>query len=210
MFKWFWTIFSLGAPEYWVEHKLAYAQAHLCRTNEPARTLRADVSLLHRFSVYKVVRVACLSRSWYRHATRMTSYGPRDLYALITREGMQERLSTNSLLLFVSSWIVTHLPLPFSHTYFGPHKKRVPPIAIWLRLTSPIDIRDLTIRHQTATSVETSLKNRLRILSIYFAIIPSRPVTWKKKIYVAAEERGLRPSSDRDGRIFRHAVSVLK
>ena len=114
-----------------------------CRTNEPARTLRAEVSLLHGFSVYKVVRVACLSRSWYRHATRMTSYGPRDLYALITREGMLERLSTNSLLLFVSSWIVTHLPLPFSHTYFGPHKKRVPPIAIWLRLTSPIDIGTL-------------------------------------------------------------------
>ena len=41
-------------------------------------------------------------------------------------------------------------------------------------------------------------------------IIPSRPVTKKKEIYFGAEERGLRPSSDRDGRIYRLAVSVLK
>ena len=168
--------------EYWLEHKLTYQQAHLCRTSEPARTLRKEVSLLHGFSVYEVVRVACLSRGWYRQATRMTSYGPRDLYGLITLEAMQERLSTNSLLLFLSSWIVTHLRLPFSHTYFGPHKKRVSPIAIWLMLTSPIDIRDLTIRYRIGLTkrrlpLKTSLKNRLRILSIYFAIIPSRPVT---------------------------------
>ena len=41
-------------------------------------------------------------------------------------------------------------------------------------------------------------------------IIPRRPVTKKKGIYFGAEERSLRPSSDRDGRIYRLAVSVLK
>ena len=41
-------------------------------------------------------------------------------------------------------------------------------------------------------------------------IIPSCPVTKKKGIYVGAEERGLRPSSGRDGRIYRLSVSVLK
>ena len=43
----------------------------------------------------------------------------------------------------------------------------------------------------------TSLKNRLRILSNYFAII-------------LAEETGASPSSERDGRIYRLAVHVLK
>ena len=75
--------------EYWLEHKLGYEQAQLCRTSEPARTLRAEVSLLHGFSVYEVIRVAFLSRSWYRQATRMTSYGPRNLYGLMTLEAMQ-------------------------------------------------------------------------------------------------------------------------
>ena len=60
------------------------------------------------------------------------------------------------------------------------------------------------------TSMKTSLKNRFRILSNHFAIIPSRPVTLKKGIYVRAEERGPHPSSDRDGRIYRLAVPVLK
>ena len=41
-------------------------------------------------------------------------------------------------------------------------------------------------------------------------IIPSRPVTKKKGSYVGDEERGLRPSSGRDGRIYRLGVSVLK
>ena len=41
-------------------------------------------------------------------------------------------------------------------------------------------------------------------------IIPSRPVTNKKGIYVGDEERGLRRSSGRDGRIYRLAVSILK
>ena len=49
--------------------------------------------------------------------------------------------------------------------------------------------------------MKTSLKNRLRILN-FFAIILSRPGTEKKGIYVAAEERGPRQSSDRDGRIY--------
>ena len=41
-------------------------------------------------------------------------------------------------------------------------------------------------------------------------IFPSRPVTKKKGIYFGAEQRELGPSSDRDGRIYRLAVSVLK
>ena len=49
--------------------------------------------------------------------------------------------------------------------------------------------------------MKTSLKNRLRILN-FFAIILSRPGTEKKGIYVAAEERGPRQSSDRDAIIY--------
>ena len=41
-------------------------------------------------------------------------------------------------------------------------------------------------------------------------IIPSRPVTKKKGIYVGVEARGLCPSSDKDGRIYRLTVSVSK
>jgi len=41
-------------------------------------------------------------------------------------------------------------------------------------------------------------------------IIPSPSVTEKKGIYFGAEERELGPSSDRYGRIYRLAVSVLK
>ena len=51
----------------------------------------------------------------------------------------------------------------------------------------------------TVTSIKSSLKNRLRILSSHFAIIPSHPVTKK---------RGRRPSSERDGRIYHLAVPV--
>ena len=57
--------------------------------------------------------------------------------------------------------------------------------------------------------MKTSVKNRLRILSNFFAIIPSRPVTLKRGINVGAEERGPRPSTNRDGRIYRIAVPVL-
>ena len=53
----------------------------------------------------------------------------------------------------------------------------------------------------------TSLKNRLRILSNHFAIITSR---LKKEFYVGAEERGPLASSQRDGRIYRVTVPVLK
>ena len=45
--------------------------------------------------------------------------------------------------------------------------------------------------------MKTSLKNRLRILN-FFAIILSRPGTENKGIYVGAEERGPRQSSDGD------------
>ena len=41
--------------------------------------------------------------------------------------------------------------------------------------------------------MKKSLKNRLCIISKFFAIIPSRPLIEKKKIYVAAEEKELRP-----------------
>ena len=58
--------------------------------------------------------------------------------------------------------------------------------------------------------METSLKNRLRILLNVFAIIPIRPVIQKKWILIEAEERGPRPNSDRDGKIYRLAVPVLK
>ena len=58
--------------------------------------------------------------------------------------------------------------------------------------------------------MKTSLKNRLRTLLNFFAIIPIRPVTLKKRILVGAEERGPRPSSDRDGKTYRLAVPVLK
>ena len=44
----------------------------------------------------------------------------------------------------------------------------------------------------------------------FFAIIPIRSVTYKKGILVGADERGPRPNSDRDGRIYRLAVPVLK
>ena len=58
--------------------------------------------------------------------------------------------------------------------------------------------------------METSLKNSLRILLNFFAIISIRPVTYKKGILLEAEERGPRPRSDRDGRMYRLAVPVLK
>ena len=58
--------------------------------------------------------------------------------------------------------------------------------------------------------MKLSLKNRPHILLIHLAIIPSRLVTEKKGIYVGAEERGPRPSLDRDGRIYRLAIPVLK
>ena len=58
--------------------------------------------------------------------------------------------------------------------------------------------------------MKTSLKNRLAILSNHFEIIPSRPVTSKRGIYVGAEERGPHPISDRDGRIYLLVVPVLQ
>ena len=54
--------------------------------------------------------------------------------------------------------------------------------------------------------MKTLLKNRLRIILNFFAIIPIRPVVQKKGILAGAEERGTRLSSDRDGRIYRLAV----
>ena len=58
--------------------------------------------------------------------------------------------------------------------------------------------------------METSLRNILRILLNFFAIISIRPVTYKKGILVGAEEREPSPRSDRDGGIYRLAVPVLK
>ena len=57
--------------------------------------------------------------------------------------------------------------------------------------------------------MKTLLKNRLRILSSHFAIIPSLPVTQKKGIYVGDEERGPHPSWERHGTIYRLVVPVL-
>ena len=70
--------------------------------------------------------------------------------------------------------------------------------------------RDVIYDLTTATSMKTSLKNRLQILSLFFAIIPRGPVTQKKGIWVGAEEKGPRLSSNRDGRIYHLAVSVPK
>ena len=61
----------------------------------------------------------------------------------------------------------------------------------------------------TAKSMKTSSKNRLRSFNV-FSIIPSRPDTEKKGIYVRAEERGPPPSSDRGARIYSVAVPFLK
>ena len=58
--------------------------------------------------------------------------------------------------------------------------------------------------------MKTSLKNRPRILSNYFAINPGRPVTQKKVNLIGAEGTGPRPISDRDSKIFGLAVPVLK
>ena len=53
------------------------------------------------------------------------------------------------------------------------------------------------------------LKNRLRVLYNFFALIPSHPVTWKKRSSVGTEERGPRPISERKSKIYRLAVPVL-
>ena len=118
-------------------------------------------------------------------ATRMNTYGPRDVYGLITLATMQERLTTNSLLLFLSSWIVTHLRLSFSLTYFGPHthtKKK--------KNHAQLDFGSFLSRYdswrhhlliletlQSDTKRRLPWKDRTRILSISFAIFSSRPVT---------------------------------
>ena len=58
--------------------------------------------------------------------------------------------------------------------------------------------------------MKTSLKNRLRFILIFFAIIPIRPVAEKKGILAGAGESGTRSSSDRDGRIYLLAIPVPK
>ena len=58
--------------------------------------------------------------------------------------------------------------------------------------------------------MKTSLKNRLRILLNIFAIFSIRPVIKKKQNLIGVEERGPRPNSERDGKIYRLAVPVLK
>ena len=58
--------------------------------------------------------------------------------------------------------------------------------------------------------MKKSLKNRLRVLYNFFALIPSHPVTWKESSSVGTEEVGPRPISDRESKIYRLAVPVLK
>ena len=58
-------------------------------------------------------------------------------------------------------------------------------------------IRDLT-DPTTATSMKTSLRNRLRILSNRFAIIPSRPNTLKKREFMLELKRGGRTRVQRE------------
>ena len=69
--------------------------------------------------------------------------------------------------------------------------------------------RDLTTR-QRRRPWKRHWKNRLRILSYYFAIITSRPVALKEGNLGWSWREGPRPSSDRDWRINPLAVSVLK
>ena len=70
-------------------------------------------------------------------------------------------------------------------------------------------IRNLT-DPTTATSMKTSLRKTPHPFKP-FRDYPKSPKYLKKKgIYVGAEERGPHPSSERDGRIYRLAVPVLK
>ena len=63
-----------------------------------------------------------------------------------------------------------------------------------LTLPVPSRLSVWTYDPTTATFVKTSLENRLRILSLFFVIIPRGPVTQKKGIRVGAEERGPHPT----------------
>ena len=56
-----------------------------------------------------------------------------------------------------------------------------------------------------STSIKTPLKNRLRNLLSFFAIIPIHHVTSKKQNMFGAEEKWPHLISDRDGRIYRLA-----
>ena len=58
-----------------------------------------------------------------------------------------------------------------------------------------------TLRSDNGDVYENIVEKRLRILN-FFVIILSRPGTEKKGIYVAAEERGPRQSSDKDAIIY--------
>ena len=64
----------------------------------------------------------------------------------------------------------------------------------------------------TATPTKLNIAEKVTLqLFTFFAIISRGPVTEKKGILVGAKEKGLRPSSGRDGRIYRLAVpSKLK
>ena len=68
-----------------------------------------------------------------------------------------------------------------------------------------------TLRSYNGDVRENVAEKRLRILSFFFfAIIPRGPVTYRKGIWVGAEEKGAHPRSNRDGRIYRLAVPVPK
>ena len=59
--------------------------------------------------------------------------------------------------------------------------------------------------------MKRSLKNRLRSLLNFFRDYPNSPRYLKEGNFgVGAEERGLRPNSDRDGKIYCLVVPVLK
>ena len=55
------------------------------------------------------------------------------------------------------------------------------------------------------------MKTSLRcVLYNFFALIPGHPVTWKERSLVGTEEGGPRPISEKESKIYRLAVAVLK
>ena len=73
-------------------------------------------------------------------------------------------------------------------------------------LIAQVKFGDLTIRQQRRLR-KCRWKNRLPIISLFFAIFQGAQLLKRLEgTWVGGEEKGLRPSSDRDGRIYRLAI----